>query len=131
MTFISTAVDKDRFAETVGVRLVEVSAGYAKAEMTIEDRHLNGLDMAHGGAIFTVADLAFAAACNSHGIDAVAVSVSVSFLKAAATGDRLTAEAREVSVSRKLGTYLMTVTNDRGETVASMQGVAFRKTPKK
>jgi acyl-CoA thioesterase len=108
-----------------------VSAGYAKAEMTLEDKHLNGLDMAHGGAIFTVADLAFAAACNSHGIDAVAVSISISYLKAATAGQRLTAEAREISVSRKLGTYLMTVYNDQGDTVASMQGVAFRKTPKK
>jgi len=131
MSFISTAVDKDRFAETIGVRLIEVSAGYAKAEMTLEDKHLNGLDMAHGGAIFTVADLAFAAACNSHGIDAVAVSISISYLKAATAGQRLTAEAREISVSRKLGTYLMTVYNDQGDTVASMQGVAFRKTPKK
>lgn len=130
MTFISTAADKDRFANTVGVRLIEVSAGYAKAEMTIEDKHLNGLDMAHGGAIFTVADLAFAAACNSHGIDAVAVNISISYLKAARAGDRLTAEAREVSVSRKLGTYLITVYNDKGDPVASMQGVAFRKTPK-
>jgi acyl-CoA thioesterase len=131
MSYISTAVDKDKFAETVGVRLIEVSAGYAKAEMTVEDRHLNGLDMAHGGAIFTVADLAFAAACNSHGIDAVAVSVSISYLKAAAAGERLTAEAKEISVSRKLGTYQMTVYNESGAPIASMQGVAFRKTPKK
>ncbi len=67
MEHISTAVDNDRFAEHTGIELVEVSKGYARAEMKVEEKHLNGLGLAHGGAIFTLADLAFAAACNSHG----------------------------------------------------------------
>jgi acyl-CoA thioesterase len=96
--------------------------------MTVEARHLNGLDLGHGGAIFTLADYAFAAASNSHGIDAVAISITISYFKAAKAGDVLTAEAKEIAVSRKIGTYAISVFNQNGDTVAFMQGTAFRKT---
>lgn len=126
---IKTPVDNDRFAEEIGARLTAVSEGYAKAEMTIEERHLNGLRLGHGGAIFTLADLAFAASCNSYGIDAVAVTATISYFKAAKEGMHLTAESKEVSKSRKLGTYNITVVDDKGEQIAAMTGTAFRKTP--
>ncbi len=128
---IQTPVDDDRFAEEIGARLTKVSTGYAAAEMTLEARHLNGLGWGHGGAIFTLADLAFAAACNSHGLEAVAVNVHMSYFKATRAGMHLTAEAREVALSRKLGTYTITVRDDAGEQIAAMQGTAFRKTPRK
>ncbi|SRR6056297_1690903 len=120
------AVKNDRFAWSVGICLTEVSPGHAKAELTIEDRHLNGLGLTHGGAIYTLADLAFAAASNSHGVNAVAVNVNMSYFKPARAGDRLTAEAEEISLSRSLGTYRITVTNQTGKTIALMQGTAFR-----
>jgi len=74
--------------------------------------------------------MAFAAASNSHGIDAVAVNVSISFFKAVQNG-RLFAEATEVSRNRKLATYRIDVTDEAGEIIASMQGTAYRKTPRK
>lgn len=126
---ITSAVNKDRFAREIGVELIAVSKGYAKTGMTVEPRHLNGLDLGHGGAIFTLADYAFAAASNSHGIDAVAISITISYFKAAKAGDVLTAEAKEIAVSRKIGTYAISVFNQNGDTVAFMQGTAFRKTP--
>ena len=129
MEHISTAVDNDRFAEHTGMKLVEVSKGYAKAKMEIQKMHLNGLDMTHGGVIFTLADLAFAAACNSHGIDAVAININISYLKPARLGQILTAEAIEISLSRKLGTYNISVFNENGQQIAAMQGTAFRRTP--
>ncbi len=127
MEHISTAVDNDRFAEHTGIELVEVSKGYARAEMKVEEKHLNGLGLAHGGAIFTLADLAFAAACNSHGIDAVAVNINISYFKPAKLGQILTAEAKEISLSRKLGNYNISVFNEDGQQIAAIQGTAFRK----
>ncbi|MDY6903996.1 MAG: hydroxyphenylacetyl-CoA thioesterase PaaI [Thermodesulfobacteriota bacterium] len=127
MEKINNAATQDRFASEVGIRLLDVSPGYAKAEMTITEKHLNGLELAHGGAIFTLADLAFAAASNSHGVDAVAINITMSYFKAARTGTHLTAEAREVSLSRKLGTYNISIINEAGEQIAAMQGTAFRK----
>lgn len=120
-------VEKDKFAKHNGIRLVSVGKGCAKAELEIKEHHLNGLDIAHGGVIFTLADMAFAAASNSHGIDAVAVSVSISFFKAVQNG-RLFAEAVEISRSRKLATYRIDVTDEAGEIIASMQGTTYRKT---
>ena len=116
----------DRFAEHAGIEIEDVGEGYARARMTIRDCHLNGVDLVHGGAIFTLADLAFAVASNSHGTVAVAINVSISFVKAAREGV-LTAEAREVSRNPKLASYSVTVTDEDGETVALFQGMVYRK----
>lgn len=118
--------ERDEFARLCGIELIEVGKGTAKARMRIEEHHLNGVRSVQGGAIFTLADLTFAAACNSHGTVAVAIQVSITFIKAASSGT-LTAEAREVAMNPKLGTYSILVTNDAGEVVATFQGLAYRK----
>jgi acyl-CoA thioesterase len=97
--------------------------------MAILPHHLNGVETVMGGAIFTLADFAFAAASNSHGTVAVAVNVSISFLKAATAGT-LWAEAREISRNFKLGSYTVEVKDDQGEIVALFQGMAYRKKDK-
>jgi acyl-CoA thioesterase len=97
--------------------------------MVLHPHHWNGVDLAHGGAIFTLADFAFAAASNSHGTIAVAINVSISFLKAASTGT-LWADAREVSLNPKLGSYTVDVKDDAGQLVAVFQGLAYRKKDK-
>jgi acyl-CoA thioesterase len=116
----------DRYAELSGIEIVEVGEGRAKARLTVSERHLNGVDLVHGGAIFTLADLAFAVASNSHGTVAVAINASVSFLKAARSGT-LQAEAVEVSRNPRLGSYTVTVTDDAGDIVAIFQGMVYRK----
>lgn len=118
---------RDKFAKYCGIELLEVSEGRAKARMKLTENHLNGLAMAHGGAVFTLADLVFAVACNSHGQVAVAVNVNISFLKAAAEGQTLTAEGFENDKNRRLGSYTVNVTNDAGELIAVFQGMAYRK----
>lgn len=130
MNHLITAAENDRFARHIGIKLTAVERGYARAEMILSDSHLNGLDTAHGGAIFTLADLAFAAAANSYGVDAMAVNISISYFKAVRSG-KLTAEARELSLNRKLATYAVSVTDDTGQTVAAFQGTAYRKTTDK
>ena len=101
---------RDRFARHCGIELVEVGPGTARARLTVRDEHLNGVDTCHGGAIFTLADFAFAADCNSHGTVAVALNVSITYLTAACVGDVLEATAEEVAKKKKVGDYLVRVT---------------------
>jgi acyl-CoA thioesterase len=119
----------DKFAEHANVELLSVSPGAARAKMTLHPRHLNGYGTVQGGAIFTLADFAFAAASNSHGNVAVAINVSITFMKAGQTG-ALWAEAREISRNFKLGSYTVEVKDDQGELVALFQGLAYRKSEK-
>ncbi len=116
----------DRFAQHCGIELLDIAEGRAKAKMVIRDSHLNGVNLVHGGAIFTLADLAFAAASNSHGTVAVAINASIWFVKAATQGT-LYAEAEEVSCNPKLATYSIKVTDDAGEIVALFEGMVYRK----
>jgi acyl-CoA thioesterase len=122
--------EKDLFAKHAGVELLSVSPGTATARLQLGPQHLNGVGIVQGGAIFTLADLAFAAAANSHGPVAVAVNVSITFLKAARAGTLL-AEAREVGLNPKLGTYTVEVKDESGSVIALFQGLAYRKTDSK
>jgi len=119
----------DQFAARSGIELLEVSPGFARAKMTLQPHHWNALQVVQGGAIFTLADFVFAAASNSHGTVAVAINVNITFIKAAKTGT-LWAEAREVSKTFKLASYVVEVKDDQGELVANFQGLAYRKKDK-
>ncbi len=126
MERVKELLKKDRFAEHNGIKLLDIAAGTAKVSMTIQDHHLNGVGSVHGGAIFSLADFAFAAASNSHGTIAVGINATISYAKAAASGT-LTAEAKEVSKNHKLATYYVTVTDNEGDLIASFQGTVYRK----
>ena len=126
MQNIRNFLKRDRFAELCGIELLEISPGRARARMEIKDCHLNGANITHGGAIFSLADLAFAAASNSHGTIAVAINASISFFKAIAKGT-LIAEAEEVSFNPKLASYTIRVRDDEGSLVAQFQGMVYRK----
>lgn len=118
--------NEDKFARHCGIELLEVGSGWAKARMRIEPHHLNGARTVHGGAIFTLADFAFAVASNSHGQLAMGINTSVSFVKAATQGS-LYAEAREQSKNPKLAAYSVLISDDAGDTVAIFQGMVYRK----
>ena len=117
---------RDLFAGFIGIELMEAGNGRARARLPIGDRHRNGLGLIHGGAIFTLADLVFAAAVNSRGRTAVAIHCSISYLKAAA-GDLLFAEAEEVSCGPKIAAYTIRITDASGEIIALFEGMAYRK----
>jgi acyl-CoA thioesterase len=119
-------MEHDRFAKHLGLELVEVAPGRARVSMRVGPEHRNSVGMVHGGVIFTVADYAFAVACNSHGTLAVAVDCHVSYLRTP-EGETLAAEATEVWKSRRLGTYEVKVTDGEGNLVATFQGMAYRK----
>jgi len=119
----------DTFADHVGIELLEVSEGRAKAKMEIKEHHLNGINIAHGGAIFSLADLVFAVASNSHKTIALGINASISYLKAA-TGGTLIAEAKEVSINPKLATYEVRVTDKHNDLIAIFLGTVYRKKDK-
>lgn len=120
-------LENDKFAESLGIELIELKEGYARCAMVVTDGMLNAHGSAHGGAIFTLADFAFAVACNSHGQIAVALQVSVSFLDAVKSGTRLVAEANEEALGSRIGLYHLTVTDESGKLIASAQATAYRK----
>jgi acyl-CoA thioesterase len=117
---------RDEFAEYCGIKIIEVSPGYAKTEMLIKENHLNGVKTVHGGALFTLADFAFAVAANSHGKVTVAINVSITFMKAVNKGT-ITAEAKELSSNPKLATYTVDIIDEAGDLIAVFQGLAYRK----
>ena len=117
---------RDRFADMCGMVIEEIKPGYARASMTVEERHLNGLDVCQGGAIFTLADFAFACAGNTRGAIAVSIENSISFLEAVKEGEYLIAEAREISLHRRIAVYDMEVKSG-DMLVAKMSGTVYRK----
>lgn len=118
---------KDKFAEYCGVELLEIEPGRAKAKLVIQDHHLNGLEMGHGAAMFTLADLVFAVAANAHGTMAMAVNINMTFMKASKKGETLIAECTENTKNPKLGSYTAKVHNQDGELLAVFEGLAYRK----
>lgn len=116
----------DRFAALTGVEIIEAGKGYCKAQLNIEDKHLNAAHVVQGGAIFTLADLAFAVASNSHGQLALAINANISFLQGTSTGT-LYATATEVGEPNRLGAYDVLVTDEHGKIIARFNGMVYRK----
>ncbi len=126
MTLLERLNNGDRFASSIGAHLTEVKEGSAKAQLTVEERHLNGGGVCQGGAIYTLADLAFAAVTNSHGILSLGISNTITFLKSAQLGDTITAECTELLNHHKLPYCDIKITNQHGELLAVMTGLAYR-----
>ncbi|HYF19497.1 MAG TPA: hydroxyphenylacetyl-CoA thioesterase PaaI [Ramlibacter sp.] len=108
--------------DTLGMELVSCTAGRAVMRMRVDERHLNGHRICHGGFIFTLADSTFAFACNSRNRSTVAAGCSIEFLKPGQLGDVLTCEGVEQLVQGRHGIFDMKVTNQRGEVVAMFRG---------
>lgn len=117
---------KDRYAALTGIEIIEVQKGYCKTRLVIEDKHLNAANVVQGGAIFTLADLAFAIASNSHGQLALAINVNISYLRGKSKGI-LYATATEVGEPKRLGAYDVLVTDEQDEIIARFNGIVYRK----
>jgi acyl-CoA thioesterase len=114
--------ENDACTRWLGIRLLEVRPGYARATMQIRPEFLNGHDICHGGLVFTLADSTFAFACNTYNVNTVAAGCSIEFLRPVHGTDELTAEAFEQVLSGRSGIYDIRVTNRAGETVAMFRG---------
>jgi acyl-CoA thioesterase len=106
-----------------GIEIEEVREGYARIAMVVRADMLNGHAIAHGGMIFSLADTAFAYACNSRNVSTVANQASIVFLAPAKEGERLVAEAREEALAGRSGVYQVTVSNPAGTKIAVFQGL--------
>jgi len=116
----------DRFASSNDIQLVTLGKGEAIAELIVSEKHLNGVNIIQGGALFTLADFAFAAASNSHGRIAVAANATISFFRGVSSG-KLTAKAKEHSSGKTLATYTVDITDEDGNKIALFSGTAFMK----
>jgi acyl-CoA thioesterase len=125
MESIRSRLEQDAFAKHLSMELLELEPGRARARMQVTPAHMNSFRMVHGGAIFSLADYVFQAASNSHGVLAVAIQAGISFVKAPQSGV-LYAEAEEVSLTRRLATYSIRVTDGEESLVAQFQGTVYR-----
>lgn len=116
---------RDRFRALLGAELVEAATGYAKVQAKVGRDHLNFNGSCHGGFTFALADMAFGIASNSHGALAAGIDAHVTYLTAAFQGDVLIATAREVSRSRRIGTYGVDVERQDGRPVARFTGTVL------
>jgi len=115
----------DRASKALGMQVLAVGPGTATLSMTVREDMLNGHDLCHGGLVATLADSAFAFACNAHNELTVASGFDVNLLAAARLGDVLTARAIEVSKAGRTGVYDIGVSNQRGEAVAAFRGRSY------
>ena len=116
----------DRASQALGMRIASIGPGYATLTMTVRADMVNGHAICHGGFIFTLADSAFAFACNSYNFNTVAQGCSIEFLAPAHEGDVLTAVAQERSLSGRTGVYDIEVTSQQGQTIALFRGKSYR-----
>ena len=123
---VSHMLENDFFSQWMGVEVLEVKEGYSKIKMTIRQEMVNGFGIVHGGIPFSLADSAFAFACNNRNNLSVALDVTITFTKAVNVGDILTAEAEEIHNGRSTGVYLIHVINQKNEQVALFKGTCFR-----
>ncbi|MTI79927.1 MAG: PaaI family thioesterase [Firmicutes bacterium] len=121
--------EKDRFANSLGIKLVRVEPGYAETKMEIAERHLNAINIVQGGAIFTLADFAFAAASNADGKVTVGINANISYFKAS-KGKVLIAKAREVSGSKKIANYNVDVFDENNDLTAQLSLTGYVKEEK-
>jgi acyl-CoA thioesterase len=116
----------DKASQALGIRILEVRPGHARLAMLVRGDMVNGHRICHGGMVFTLADTAFAFACNSYNENTVAAAASIDFLAASYEGDELTAVATELWRTRRNGIYEIMVTNQKGARIAFFRGRSYR-----
>lgn len=125
-TVVNHMMENDYFSQWMGVKVIDVKEGYSKIGMTIRKEMVNGFGIVHGGIPFSLADSAFAFACNNRNNLSVALDVTITFTKPVNIGDELIAEAKEFHNGKSTGVYIITVINQKNEQVALFKGTCYR-----
>jgi acyl-CoA thioesterase len=123
---VAHMMKNDLFSQWLGVELLEIREGYSKIKMTVRKEMINGFNIVHGGIAFSLADSAFAFACNNRNVLSVALDTAINFLKPVHVGDTLTAEAKEMHNGRSTGLYQISIRNQKDHVVALFKGTCFR-----
>ena len=121
-----SVIKTDNYTRFMNMQCLEIKKGYAKYAMRITKDMINFHQVAHGGAIFSLADAAFAAASNSGNIRSLALVVEISYRRPVKEGEMIFAEAKEESDGRRTAVYKITVSNEKGDIVALCQATVFR-----
>lgn len=119
-------IQDDPWTQALGIRFLALGRGFCRLGLTLQPHMVNFQGYPHGGVIFSLADIAFGAACNSHGETAVALNMTISFLTAVPAGSRLVAEAREIKQGKRAAFYQVSVTSEEGVPVAQVHCVAHK-----
>lgn len=119
-------LNEDKFSQWLGIELLEIKEGYSRIKMIVREEMMNGLGIVHGGIAFSLADSAFAFACNNRNNLSVALDTSINFLKPVHPGDLLIAEAKEMHNGRSTGLYQISICNQQEQVVALFKGTCFR-----
>ena len=125
---VKAMIARDAFSQWLGIEVLDIAPHRSTCRLTVRDEMVNGFGVTHGGIAFSLADSAFAFACNTHGTVTVSIENSVTYPAPIHVGDVLTAVAKEDAASSRLGYYSAEVTNQRGEVVALFRGTAFKTT---
>ena len=123
---VDTMYQNDAFSQWLGIEVVEVKDGYCKLNMTVRKEMLNGFQIAHGGIAYSLADSALAFASNSHGRKSLSVETSISHTVSVKEGDSLIAVSNEISLTPKIGIYLISIKNQNEQEVALFKGTVYR-----
>lgn len=127
---VNHMIENDAFSKWMGVEILEIREGYSKIKMRIRQEMVNGFGIVHGGIPFSLADSAFAFACNNRNNLSVALDCAITFTKAINLEDELTAEAKEIHNGRSTGVYTIAITNQLDQQVALFKGTCFRTSKK-
>lgn len=117
---------QDRFSQWLGIEVLEVRTGHSSIRMKVREEMVNGFGIAHGGIAFSLADSAFAFACNNRNQLSVALDTSINFTREVRVGDTLTASAKEEHNGRSTGLYTIQIHNQENKLVAQFKGLCYR-----
>ena len=123
---VNTMINGDAFSKWLGIEVIKVAEGFCKLEMTVRDEMTNGFNIAHGGISYSLADSALAFAANSDGVQSLSIETTISHTKKVLSGDRLTAETKEISKNEKNAVYNISITNQEDVEVAHFKGTVYR-----
>lgn len=125
-TVVTHMMQHDLFSQWLGIEVLEVREGYSKIKMTVRPEMINGFGIVHGGIAFSMADSAFAFACNNRNVLSVALDTSINFIKPVHVGDILSAQAKEIHNGKSTGLYHISIQNQHDHEVAIFKGTCFR-----
>jgi acyl-CoA thioesterase len=119
-------MEHDLFSQWLGIKVMDIKEGYSKIKMTVRKEMINGFGIVHGGIAFSLADSAFAFACNNRNVLSVALDTSINFLKPVHVDDVLIAEAKELHNGKSTGLYHINILNQKEHLIAQFKGLCYR-----
>ena len=123
---VNHMMEHDLFSQWLGVEVLEVKEGYSKIKMTVRKEMINGFGIVHGGIAFSLADSAFAFACNNRNVLSVALDTTINFIKPVHVDDILIAEAKELHNGKSTGLYHINIMNQKEHLIAQFKGLCYR-----